>query len=309
LLSWSVLGADRPSTETSRLCRTTGIAWFPGRPLRQATLNRPTWLDVVTNGEPIVAARTGDIYFLRPANQAFASLPASPSSPPVSYDFLGTKPIRWTSRAFWRGMLSDRRASVRYNYTRPPANVRGGKHGLNQIPLLSFARGVLCRTRNGSLSSQRSAGSRPTATSFSAHSRRPPSVALSPTYSYTERNPHRLLYIVADDRHHPIRPRRARSLSSSVPAPYTTEPTLAPPEVPASLTRRVAGALQRTALAGTGRHRTTANPRCVQSGNRHFRRFPSSRPSAPSSAPGVAGSNDGPSLQAHLNITRHPQST
>jgi hypothetical protein len=301
LLSWSVLAADRPSYNVTTLAGTPGVAGFHDGPLRLATLNRPTWLDVVTGvSDPYFPPRTGDIYFVDRANQAIRIISSETvSTYTVTYDFLGTKPLPMDfGGPFGGGLLIE-----------PPGGGCGGNDydrgmfvassGLNQIPLVSFV-GVIAE-RDGYFILGSGMPGHADSDFRSAQFQTPTGIARSPLYSYDENGIFNRHLYIADTGNHTIRRVRWELSFEACPQPYTIETFAGSPEQPG-----FADGNGTAARFNTPRGLATATQDgsilVADSGNHVIRRISAAGSVATIiGEPGVAGSNDGPARQAHLN--------
>ena len=285
LLSCSLYAADGTSYYISTVAGTPGVAGFHDGSAAEATLNRPTWLDVVTDSQSS-RVHTGDVYVVDRVNQAIRVLSGGKVSSYVVYDGLYSPagqpiPINFGG-PLGGGILIE-----------PQDGGCGGAvydrgmfvvlTGLNRIPLVSFD-GVLAN-RDGQFV-------------LSAEFQTPTGVTRSRTYA-TSNVYDRRLY-VADTGSHTIRRVLWSWSAEGCPQPAKYE-TFAGGAGIAGFADGAGAAARFNSPRGLA---TAPDGRILvaDSANHVIRRIDvDGTVTTIAGEPGVPGSNDGPALQAHLN--------
>ena len=302
MLSSSVLAADRPSFYVSTLAGTPGVAGFQDGKVGEATLNRPTWLDVVTVGSRYESIGSGDVYFVDRANHAIRVIARDRVSTYIVTSGFGFGPGGMPIPINFGGPLGGG------ILIEPPAGGCGGSEydrgmfvatsGLDQIPLVSFV-GRLAN-RDGTFVLGSGMPGHTDGYFASAQFKTPAGIARSREYDHVDQNIGKRFLYIADTGNHVIRRVRWRWSFEFCPQPISVETFAGTPE-----DAGFADGLGTAARFNEPRGLATAPDGSIlvaDSGNHVIRRIAGDGTvTTIAGEPGVAGSNDGPARQAHLN--------
>lgn len=294
-----VSAAERPVWAVSTLAGRPGVAGMLDGDAHLAIFNRPTWLDVVKDGDLRSAGLKGDLYVVDRANQAVRR---------ISHGSVTTLQI---------SIASFDRAGRLVNFDgpfgggiaiEPPGGGCGSgpydrgiwfaNSGTNEIPLVTFGGVIAARDDRLPLVGSGSSGTA-NGNSITAQFSTPTGLALSVPYPNFNSISRRFLYI-ADTANHTIRRVRFILSFEACPQPWTVE-TFAGAAGQPGWSDANGTAAQFNQPRGLA---TSANGDVyvADSGNHAIRRIDTAgNVTTVAGVPGEAGSDDGLARSAHLN--------